>query len=358
MESIVRAAAGLLDTELSEPIDLGGSRRSTVLRCRSADGRSVIVKAYADEPDGLRAFAAEAAGLSLGLAGPELLAVDTAVPLLVMEDLGTAPTLADMLLGDDPGAATEALLTWSRGLGRLAAGSTRRHADLLRLRARYDKGVPSREDEAWVAERATGLLALLDAAELPVPAGLPAELKGIASAIGADPLGFTPGDTCPDNNLLTPDGLRLIDFESACFQSVFLTAAYCRMPFSTCWCVFRLPPGMAERIENAFRAEVATVYPALADDSIWHAGIRRAIVAWTVDMTVALLARTSAEDGPSHRTRRPVPTLRQLLTYRWETARTLAEFPAFAETMRLLLREVAAGWAVPPMPGYPAFTRA
>ncbi|MFI0419483.1 hypothetical protein [Spongiactinospora sp. 9N601] len=358
MESILRTAAGLLDTELSDPTDLGGSGRSTVLRCRSADGRSVIVKAYVNEPDGLRSFASEAAGLSLRLAGPELLAVDLAVPLLVMEDLGKAPTLADVLLADDPDAATEGLLTWARSLGRLAAGSAGRHADLMRLRSRYDKGVPSREGEAWIGKGATGLLALLDAAELPVPAGLAGELEDIGSAVGSDPVGFTPGDTCPDNNLLTPDGLRLIDFESACFQSVFLTAAYCRMPFSTCWCVFRLPPGMAERIEHAFRAEVVTAYPELADDAIWQAGVHRAIAAWTMDITVLLLPRCLPADMPMHRTRRPAPTMRQLLAYRWETARTLAELPAFAATMDLLLREVAETWDLPPLPGYPAFTEA
>lgn len=164
---------------------------------------------------------------------------------------------------------------------------------------------------------------------------------------GADEyLAFTPGDTCPDNNLLTPDGLRLIDFESACYQPVFMTAAYCRMPFATCWCVFTLPAGLAEKIEETYRAEVVEAYPELVEDEIWRPGVRRAVALWTVYMTTNLIPRT-AKDGPAHRTRRPVPTLRQLLRHRWEMASTLEEFPAFAETMRLLLREVADGWDVP-----------
>jgi hypothetical protein len=36
-------------------------------------------------------------------------------------------------------------------------------------------------------------------------------------------------------------------------------------------------------------------------------------------------------------------------------ASTMEELPALAETMRLLLREVAASWDAPPLPGYPAF---
>ncbi|MBG0828959.1 hypothetical protein HS041_14385 [Planomonospora sp. ID67723] len=354
MDLIFRAAGALLGTELSDPVDLGGSTRSTVLRCRTADGGSVIVKSFHDEAEGMRCFASEAAGLSLGLAGPELLGVDTAVPLVVMADLGDAPTLADVLLGDDPQAAAEGLLAWSRGLGRLAAGSVRRRADLTRLWTRYGGGLRSWEDEPWMEQNADALLALLDGTGIAAPRGLAGELAEIRTAAAKEYPAFTPGDTCPDNNLLTPDGLRLIDFETACFQSVFLTAAYCRMPFATCWCVFRPPPGLAEEVEETFRAEVVTAYPALAEDAVWQAGMRRAIAIWTVHTTVRLLPR-AAEDGPLHRTRRPVPTRRQVLRHRWELASMIEEYPAFAETMRLLLKEVAGEWDAPPLPGYPAF---
>ena len=40
----MRAAGKLLNTELSGPVDLGGSSRSTVLRCETAGGGTVIVK--------------------------------------------------------------------------------------------------------------------------------------------------------------------------------------------------------------------------------------------------------------------------------------------------------------------------
>ncbi|MET8383755.1 hypothetical protein ABZV14_12225 [Streptosporangium canum] len=354
MEAILRAASKVLGVELSDPADLGGSLRSTVLRCRTAEGGSVIVKAYGAEPEALRGFTAEAAGLSLRLAGPELLGVDDSVPLLVMTDLGNAPTLADVLLGQDPEAATEGLLTWARGLGRLAAESVRRRADLARLWTGYGGGTPTWEEDPWLERNMADLLGLLPGAGIEAPPGLAGELARIGAISEDDYPAFTPGDTCPDNNLLTPDGLRLLDFESACYQSVFLTAAYCRMPFATCWCVFDLPAGLAEEIEQAYRAEVAVAYPALADDAVWQAGVRRAIAAWTVSTTVWILPRT-VEDGPAHRTRRPVPTRRQLMRHRWEMASTLEEFPAFAETMRLMLREVAGTWDAPPLPGYPAF---
>lgn len=352
----MRAAGELLGVELSGPLDLVGSSRSTVLRCETAGGGSVIVKAFSNEPESLRCFTAEAAGLSLGIAGPGVLGVDPEVPLLVMEDLGNAPTLADVLLGSDPTIAENGLLAWARGLGQLAAESVHRRADLRRLWSRYDKGMPSWEDEPWIEQRVAALLALLEGAEIAASPALAEELARIGTAGGEEYPAFTPGDTCPDNNLLTSEGLRLIDFEAACYQSVFLTAAYCRMPFSSCWCVFTLPAGTAAAIEQAYRKEVVGVYPALAEDEVWQAGMRQAIAVWTVDATVRLLPRT-VEDGPLHRTRRPAPTRRQVLRHRWEMASTLTEFPTFAQTMRSLLREVAGSWDVAPLPGYPAFAR-
>ncbi|MFJ9611600.1 hypothetical protein ACIRS1_35230 [Kitasatospora sp. NPDC101176] len=357
MDSIVRAAAELLDTGLSAPVDLGGSRRSTVLRCRTASGGSVIVKAYTEGPEARRCFAAEAAGLSFGLAGPELLGADPKAPLLVMADLGDAPTLADVLLGSDRKAAEDGLVAWARELGRLAAKSAHRRDEFRKSWARYGTGTTSWDDEPWIARDAAALPALLDAAGVEVPAGLGAELARIGTAGGEEYPAFTPGDTCPDNNLLTPRGLRLIDFEAACYQSVFLTAAYCRMPFSTCWCVFTLPPETARKAEEAYRAEVVPVYPALAEDTVWRAGMRQAVVLWTVNATVRLLPRT-VEDGPMHRTRRPVATRRQVLRNRWQVASTVDGFPAFARTVRNLLDKAAREWTVAPLPRYPAFRTA
>jgi hypothetical protein len=86
---------------------------------------------------------------------------------------------------------------------------------------------------------------------------------------------FSPGDICPDNNLLTPDGLRMLDFEGASFHSVFDDAAYARMPFATCWFVYALPDGLAAEIEELYRAEVVRVFPDLADDRIWRPGYAR-----------------------------------------------------------------------------------
>ncbi|MEU6237993.1 hypothetical protein [Kitasatospora sp. NPDC047058] len=355
MDEIIRAAGALLGRPLRDPVDLGGSSRSTVLRCRTASGGSVVVKAFADDPQARRAYTGETVGLSLGLAGPELIAADPERRLLVMADLGEAPTLADLLLGTDPKAAERALLEWACGLGRLAASSVPRRAEFAALWQRHDQGRPSWEDEPWQRQNVDAFLDLLAECGLTVPPGLAEELTAIGTAGGDRYPGFTPGDTCPDNNLITADGLRLIDFEAAGYQSVFLTAAYCRMPFSSCWCVYRLPDDLARRIEQSYRLEVLAPYPELADEMLWQAGMAQAVVVWTVYSTLHLLRRALPQDGPMHRTRRPVPTRRQVLRHRWTGALGLTGYPAFTATMRLLLSELASGWDVPDLPGYPAF---
>jgi hypothetical protein len=57
---------------------------------------------------------------------------------------------------------------------------------------------------------------------VPVPAGLGGELAEVAGAAGSERYAvFSPGDICPDNIVLSPDGIRFLDFESAGFHSAF-----------------------------------------------------------------------------------------------------------------------------------------
>ena len=153
------------------------------------------------------------------------------------------------------------------------------------------------------------------------PAGLDAELAEIAAVVDREPV-FSPGDICPDNNMLTADGIRFLDFESAGFHSAFLDAAYIRMPFSTCWCVFRLPPELAAAAEAAYRSEVCVVRPALADDLIWQSGVRRGVAAWTLSALRWLLRSAIEADEPTEPERSPRARVSSSVTggRRWRTS--------------------------------------
>jgi hypothetical protein len=361
----VAAAAGVLGTALDGPVPLAGSFRSAVLRCRrSDDGSTVIVKAYPRTPAGRHTCAQEAAGLAFSSptgASPALLAADPAFPLLVMEDLGSRPSLADLLLDPAASGVRQVLADWALTCGRLAAWSTRPggRAELARLYEGY-AGTGGESGTGGLGNAVRSAPGMLGWAGVAVPAGLDAEVAALDEFVaeGGYPV-FSPGDLCPDNNLITAEGVRLIDFESAGFHPVFLDAAYLRMPFSTCWCVLRLPAPVASSLEDAYRTSVCAAYPDLAADEVWQPGMRRATAIWTLHAMSYLLDRSLDADRSMNPDVAAAPTARALLRYRWQTLRDSLvagnEFPALAEAMSGLLAATA-HWPVPSLPTYPALT--
>jgi hypothetical protein len=367
--AVAAAAAGL---RLTDPVRLQDSDWSMVLRCTADGDGTVVVKRYPAAPDGKGAFTGEAAGLALaGLAltghtglSPRLIAADPAELVLLMSDLGAAPSMADLLLSRSAGAAqpaAAALLGWARAAGQLAVAAGGRQPDFTALVSRYAAGGPIggvtaglRERVLGIAERAALLGVEPAAAEQPA---LAAELAAVCEVLGPDhyPV-FSPGDICPDNNLLTADGPRFVDFESSGFHSVFLDAAYIRMPFSTCWCAFRLPPPLAAEAEAAYRAEVIRLHPGLASDAIWAAGMRRAVAAWTLNSMWWLLGRAVSGDVPLDADRTS-PGARQLMRHRLQVLTDqlgqAAEFPVLGSLAGALLAATTS-WQVADLPCYPA----
>ena len=117
----------------------------------------------------------------------------------------------------------------------------------------------------WQLRDAMSNLALSPAAEL--------QLADIADALESDPGWLTvgPADACPDNVLVTPDGLRLLDFEGAARYHALFDAGSLALPFPSCWChdafaeelrqraARRAPPrarAHARRVRRATRARL------------------------------------------------------------------------------------------------------
>ena len=106
----LRAASGLVGERLEVIGDaFPGSRRTLVVRVRSA-GRSLVVKRYLGE-DGREAYAREASALAAlaGFAGTPTRRREQRPAAVVMADLGRGRHLADALLGADADRATETL---------------------------------------------------------------------------------------------------------------------------------------------------------------------------------------------------------------------------------------------------------
>lgn len=293
--SAVEAAEAVLAQRFGSTIslvdaeDLAGSGPATVVRARVASSpfslpRTLVIKHYPGEPaDGEDdAFAREAASYQLFTAlsaddrtCPEILAHSADHRLLVIDDLGRAPTLQDKLSGSDARAAENALLSWARSLGRMHFSTANREADfnvlLRRLgtagqgAGRGEESPPRAFDPAAVPADAAALLAEALGIDTPaevIAAGNRAAEQARAAAFRA----FSPVDLWPDNNLVTSDGVRFLDFERGRVRSALVDAAHMLVPFVSGPEPLALPSGVSEAMIASWRAEVADLWPSLVEE--------------------------------------------------------------------------------------------
>lgn len=319
---------------LTDPIDLGGSQRSRVLRCRvEAPGAptTVVVKEFVSDAE---AFLREATGLELADRTPDLLAQDPERLLLVMTDLGDLPTLADLLLGDDPGAAWRGAAGWARALGRAAGASRSRTADARDRLAGAD-GWDMAQDLRRGLDRLPRLDASRPAVDAEIAAALHLRSPGTAAVL-------SPTDTCPDNAVLGPDGWWFLDLEGTDLVHAASAASYALLPFSTCWCVFDPPPGLTDELLAEFTAGLAEHAPDVVAGPGWPRAVRQACALYVVLVTGWLWAST-AEGRPSVGPAGRSPSYRQLLVsrWRWGALALRDELPALAAALG-----EAAAWAL------------
>lgn len=337
MERLLADATSLLGP-VALVDDLSFSSRAAVARLHLEGGGTVVVKlpfsaeARSREVEAMRTLPA--------FVRPALLA--TGERILVMEDLGLGPSLADLLLGDDTGAAEAGLLAWAHTLGT-ALRPTLRHG-------------PEQEPEG-MEEGLTELARLAGALGVAMPIGVDDDAALVASTLARPGpwLAFCPGETCPDNNRVLADGsVRLFDFEGAGWRHGAMEAAYCRAPFCTCWCVAKLPDGMTQRMEEAFLASLSPSDPDRFVEVIPLAAVHYTLV------TFAWFRRFVLDDRPVGPAGRAPSNGRQ---YVYERLRTVAgqhsRLPALAEGARELADRIRQRWPdAAAMPPYPAFRNA
>lgn len=358
---------------LTEPQDLGGSERSVVLRVRVATSpfslpRTLVLKRYLEPLDRTcDSFVREAASYQLftALASedrmcPELFAQTSDSRLVVLEDLGGPPTLADKLLGNDARDAERALLSWSRSLGRLHATTAGREADFDALERRLTP--PDLKDPLAVdgATALTELPALLEAElHVPTPAEAVEHARNSRSLLETGRhRAFSPSDSCPDNNLITSRGVRFLDFEGGCVRNAIFDAAYLRVPFPSCWCPFALPAGMTDAMLAGWRAEVRVVWPDLDDDSVLLPRLLDAQLFWVWLTTWQFFSRPHAAQ-PHSSSLADTPPVALVLIERW---RRLAEAAEQAGVHEVAMHSARVGEALrvrfgygDRLPLYPAF---
>jgi len=284
---------------------LAGGDQTVVQRLTVRDGQqrraSVIGKLFTGSADGYVRESAALASLPSGLPVPRLLAEQVQPPLLLLNDVGTGPSVADALLGRDPSIAAQAVSDWAAAIGTLHAATLRApEAFTAELRKRADGTPVPIDPTGGILDDAVASLGSRAALTgLRLPAGLRDELTELVRRL-TEPgrSALSPADACPDNNVRDDSGaLALVDFEGAAFRHVAWDVSYLTVPWPSCWCCWRLPAEVGADALDRYRGTVRPVLP-WADSNDFRRAVDRAAVGWAVITTAWFLARALGDDPP------------------------------------------------------------
>jgi Ser/Thr protein kinase RdoA (MazF antagonist) len=334
--------------------------RRHVFRLRAGSGRSAVLKRRDDHDRGPgRGFGAELAALAYLSAMPEpvaprLLGADEAAGILLMEDLGPGPSLADSLLAGDRARAEADLTAYARALGSLHAWSMSRPGELADLRTRHAPGAALRPE--WLgAIEAGGAPFLSAAAALGLAAGgVAEEMSGLGEMLrGAGYLGLVHGDACPDNVRLLAGGAQIFDFEASGWGPVVLDAAYLQAPFPSCWCFASLPSEAAGPALLAYRDQVTNAGIDLGAD--WETALAAALAGSVVGRGAAIGRALDKDRDWGTTTVRP-----RLLTWLHSFIRAASRtgaLPRLRSVAEAMHEQLRLRWPETVVPDYPALAR-
>ncbi|MGW0181518.1 kinase [Nocardia sp. NPDC003345] len=374
---VVSAAQQLLTkrmgapVKLSDPVELSGSGRTTVLRVRVAENafslpRTLIIKqvrgSVADPKNvtitpGVAsvdsAFLREAVSYQFTTAlsrgerpGAYLIAHSLPERLLVLSDLGDNTRLTDVLRSGAEPATRNAMMAFAQALGRMHAATIGREPDFVALLRRVD-----------VTHRVDGIAQQAEAAVAEVPGLLRREFglevpdevteqiaHGARLFSGGRFRAFSPSDLCPDNVIINDEGARILDYEWGGYRDATLDIAYALVSFPGCLCDIELSRERAAQMVEAWRAEVVGVWPALADDDLLADKILEARLIWAWMSTYWFLPADHARIAAAREHGLSVPRSDALLN-RWagvaEDARCLGNDAVgdFAEAVCAVIDE-------------------
>lgn len=376
LSEVVAAAEKLLtrrtgaQVRLVDPVDLGGSGRSVVVRVRVAENpfslpRTLVIKQVHetstkaptaqriefDVPDHSTvdvAFLREAVSYQFATAlatesrpGAELLAYDFETRLLVLGDLGDSTPFGSLLKNADPDTVTNSLMAMAQALGRMHAATVGREEDFTALLRRAE--VAHCGDV--VAEQAQASLAtvpqlLADRLDVEVSD----DILAIADRAGRLFSGgrfraFSPSDLCPDNIIVNDEGVRFLDYEWGGFRDATLDLTYALVSFPACLCSIDLSYERARAMTEAWRAEVVGMWPALADDVLLNERVLDAQLMWVWLSTYLFLPEDYTKIAAVRGHQLSAPRA-EALTARWESLATFAEHSghgAIADHARLVV---------------------
>ncbi|MFI5627667.1 hypothetical protein ACIA03_29690 [Nocardioides sp. NPDC051685] len=350
MSDALAVAAEILEVDQVEQVaELGGSRRSVVRRVR-AGAETYIVKEYLTPED--MTWRREAAGLEAadGVRAPRLLGVSEDPTIVVMSDLGTGSNVADLLLSADAQAAGAGMVAWAEAIGEMQRHTTGR---LDVFREALGDGIRADATAAEIETIARHLRERAAKSDLPWSESVPDALtEAMEPLLAETDQALTPGDPCPDNNLVGPDGLTLLDFEFAEIRHRAWEGAYLHVPWPSCWCCWQVPDGWAGKALGTY---VDATYGSAGPPSTFERDLDLATLLWCIQSTTWFLVG-ALQDGLEYNLDDDrMPGRRTIVLSRLDlVTRTAGPEPllTWAADVR---KELAARWQDRPLRMAPAF---
>lgn len=282
----------------------GDDRRNLVLRARMSQGRAVIVKAtrwtgyddaspsaFADSGLVKEWTARDVLKRRMARPSSPLLAGDAGNGLIVFDDFGMLPSMVSPLMEGTVEAAEASLTAYAVAVAQMHAAT---HDCVAEHQAALTQHFPN---------ATLPRLAMTDWLDQPMPeiAGqrLPAdEFDMIRTRLNAPGpwLALVHADGCPDNVLMDGDQAHLVDFEFSAPGHMLLDAVYWRIGFPSCWCAGTVPEDVADRIEAAYRRELAAIVPEALDDALFHREMAAITVARALFSLCRMLDGAMGED--------------------------------------------------------------
>lgn len=197
---------------------------------------------------------------------------------LASEDLGTGPSLLDLLLGKDPEAATQG------GAQFRTEPRTASYTDIL-ARTLY------RRQSSELAARPETYPKTLGTGKGVCSTAWPSHSTGRGSGHCRDSqnsrrhqayIALSSGDPSVVNCKVINGQVSFLDFEEACLRPALVDAAVLHFLYPTGGPSWQVPRGMALQLESVYRAELARVCPAATEDASSYGGIAAAGAAWMI----------------------------------------------------------------------------
>ncbi len=255
---------------------------------------------------------------------PRLLAAADGVVL--MTDLGSGPSVQQLLFGDSVDAAVAGLIGMVRTAGVLHGSAAR----LAGFEAAHEVSFLDRPVDAW-----TELASAAEDLGFPPPVGVADDLAALTKALADERFrGFTQGDLTPNNAVLVGDVVHLVDYEVAGVRHLGMDAACLRLPFPQYghWAV--LPDSLLSAMDQAYREELVRI-----DDTEYELFMAAGCMAWAIVRASRLRAIASPNDTVRRRTQ-----IVQTLAAANETALRTRSFPALTTWFGVLVEEMKSRW--------------